>query len=128
MPGGRGVAFPGTGNRPGGNLGQQHGVAEPMGHMEQGANRAAHPMDQRNRGVGEGDAALGGGKHHGLAGGTVIRLGTGDADVAPHGSHGSQGHGVGERVRPAAHVSFQGVAQGVDTGIRGQPRHRLPGG
>ena len=121
-PGGLGIARLGARHRPAGDRRQQHGVGQPVRHMEMRADRPRHAVHQRHRAVGERQPRLRRAEHHALARGGVARLGIGGADVLADQLHRRQRERIGERIGALGDIGLQRVGEAVHAGVGGGAR------
>ena len=84
-------------------------------------------MDDAVLGVAEAHAGESGGVHHGVAGGGVLAVGIGLADVGADQLHGLKVQGVGDRGRSDAAEGFHGMNESVNAGHGGHAGRQTEG-
>ena len=84
-------------------------------------------MDDAVLGVAEAHAGEGGSVHHGVAGGGVLAVGIGLADVGADQLHGLKVQGVGDRGRSDAAEGFHGMNESVNAGHGGHAGRQTEG-
>ena len=105
----------------------QHGVGGAVGHMEQRADGAAHPVHHGHRGVVEGDARFQRADGHFLTGLHVAAVLVGCRQIFHDALDGGQGEGVGQAVGPAGGVGLRCVGESVQAGGGGDLRRHRQG-
>ena len=103
---------------------QQQRVAEAVGEVEVGADRAAHAVDERDARVRERGAGEGGAEHHGLACRLVVGVLDHAAHVRADQPRRLEREHVGEDGGLLGDVGLDRVGERVDADPRGQVRRR----
>ena len=90
-----------------------------MRDMEQRADRTAHAMDDRYRGIVEGDPGFQRRQRHLDPGFLIVAMLIGICQIVENPLDGAERKGVGKRLGQTGGVGFNRVAQGVDAGRAG---------